>query len=594
MSPPTGPVEKMDRSSFMESPVYSASTSTVTPLIARPPTARSLPQRALDGFRRQSDPYAEEAIKLGVHGKVFDPRAAASNTAGSPLVRRLKGRHLQMIALGGSIGTGLFVGSGGALATGGPASLLLAFVLFGSVLFCTLHALGEMAVAFPVAGSFSAFVTRFLDPAWGFAIGWNYALQWLVTLPLEIMAAAITLEFWSSPIPEWVSITFFLVVILAINFCSVKTFGEAEYAFSILKVVAVIGFILLGIIINCGGGQDSGYIGGKFWADPGAFNHGFKGFASVLVTAAFSFAGTELVGLAAAETHNPSKSLPTAIKQVFWRIVLFYVVSIGVMGLLVPYTSPDLISRDSVDAKASPFIIAIKDAGIGGLDSVMNAVVLVAVLSVANSSMYGATRTLAALAEQGQAPTILAYIDKKGRPLVSLAIAAAIALLSYLHLTSVAGSAFTWLIAISGLSSVFTWLSICFAHIRFRQAWALQGHLVSDLVYQSPIGSIGSWIGLVCLSLVLVAQFWVAVDPIGDNGTVARQTTAFFEQYLAMPVVLLSYLGYKFRYKTEWIKIKDIDLKTGRNEFEADMIRNNMRVDKSMWPRWKVLYKTLC
>ncbi|RDW67613.1 amino acid transporter-like protein [Coleophoma cylindrospora] len=574
----------MDKESdFMESATqYSASTSTVTPLIARPQTARSLPQRALDGFRRQSDPYAEEAIKMGVHGRVFDARAAAHNTAGSPLVRRLKGRHLQMIALGGSIGTGLFIGSGSALSMGGPASLLIAFILFGSVLFCTLHALGEMAVTFPVAGSFSAFVTRFMDPAWGFAIGWNYALQWLVTLPLEIMSAAIALDFWDSPIPQWISISIFLIFILAINFCSVKTFGEAEYAFSILKVVAVIGFILLGVIINCGGGQDSGYIGGKFWRDPGAFHNGFKGFASVLVTAAFSFSGTELVGLAAAETHNPSKSLPTAIKQVFWRIVLFYVVSILVMGLLVPYTSPELISQDSVDSKASPFIIAIKDAGISGLDSVMNAVVMVAVLSVANSSMYGASRTLAALAEQGQAPRILAYVDRKGRPLVSIGIASAVGLLAYLKVSSVSGPAFTWLTAISGLSSVFTWLSICYAHIRFRKAWLRQGNLLSDLIYRSPIGTVGSWIGTVALSLVLIAQFWVAVSPVGGSSYSPSEIAInFFELYLAFPVAILSWLGYKLVYKTQWISIEDIDLKSGRNEFEHELIRNRMRVDRS-------------
>lgn len=206
-------------------------------------------------------------------------------------------------------------------------------------MFTTVQALGEMAVTFPVAGSFSTFATRFIDPAWGFACGWNYAMQWLFTFPLEIMAASITLDYWSHTIPIWASITLFLALLVAINLCSVKVYGEFEYCFSIIKVAAVIGFMyvtrrcaqrkqrltkcsILGAVINCGGGRDSGYIGGRYWANPGAFNNGFKGFCNILVTAAFSFAGTELVGLAAAETHNPSKSLPTAIKQVFWRIAL--------------------------------------------------------------------------------------------------------------------------------------------------------------------------------------------------------------------------------------------------------------------------------
>lgn len=179
-----------------------------------------------------------------------------------------------------------------------------------------------MAVTFPVAGSFSAFATRFIDPAWGFASGWNYAMQWLFVMPLELMAASVTLEYWQLSIPNWASITIFLMLIIIINLCGVKMYGEVEYGFSIMKVAAVIGFILLGVVINCGGNPGSGYIGGSNWVNPGAFHNGFQGFCNLLVTAAFSFAGTELVGLAAAETSNPSKALPKAIKQVFWRIAL--------------------------------------------------------------------------------------------------------------------------------------------------------------------------------------------------------------------------------------------------------------------------------
>jgi len=261
----------------------------------------------------------------------------------------------------------------------------------------------------------------------------------------------------------------------------------------------------------------------------------------------------------------------------------------------VPYNSPDLLARDNVQSKVSPFIIAIKSAGIDGLDSVMNAVIMIAVLSVANSSMYGATRTLTALAEQGQAPQILGYIDKQGRPLVNIAIASVIGLLSYLYLSPVQGVAFTWLLALSGLSSVFTWASICYAHIRFRKAWLRQGHLLSDLVYQSPIGTIGSWVGLISLVLILAAQFWVALDPIGSSSSTPMEiATDFFEAYLAAPVVLLFYAYYKIVYRTSFVKIADIDLDTGRDPYENTRWRDKLRVDKSEWPRWKVIYKTLC
>jgi amino acid transporter len=221
---------------------------------------------------------------------------------------------------------------------------------------------------------------------------------------------------------------------------------------------------------------------------------------------------------------------------------------------------------------------------------------MAAVLSVANSSMYGATRTLAALAEQDQAPKILAYYDRRGRPLVAILLASFIGLLSFLYVTPIRGPAFTWLLALSGLSSIFTWISICYSHIQFRRAWADQGHLLDDLIYRSPIGVVGSWIGLISLILVLVAQFWVAVAPSGGYGRegVGERAADFFEAYLAFPVVVICYAFYKFWYRTKWVNYKDIDLKTGRNEFESELIRQRWREDRSMWPRWKKIYKTMC
>jgi len=206
-------------------------------------------QRQVDSFKRdttrkvsnRSNPLG--ALPAGGGHGTFDQEAAAQATAMSPLVRKLKGRHLQMIAIGGSIGTGLFVGSGKALSQGGPASLLIAFSLIGLMLYCTVHALGEMAVAFPVAGSFSAYSTRFLDPAWGFAMGWNYALQWLVVLPLETVSASITVGYWNSGISNAVWVTIFLVTIIGINLFGVRGYGEAEFIMGIVKVTAIIGFM---------------------------------------------------------------------------------------------------------------------------------------------------------------------------------------------------------------------------------------------------------------------------------------------------------------------------------------------------------------
>ncbi|PWY69547.1 amino acid permease [Aspergillus heteromorphus CBS 117.55] len=559
-------------------------------------TKGSLGQRILDSFKRDPNAQITAHAEHGADGDNFDMENAAQNTAAAPLQRKLKGRHLQMIAIGGSIGTGLFVGSGSVLAEGGPASVLIAYALIGCMLYCTVHALGEMAVLFPVAGSFSHYSTRFIDPAWGFAMGWNYALQWLVTLPTEIVAASLTVGYWNSGISNAAWVAIFWVLIVSINLFGVKGYGEAEFVFSIVKVTAVVGFIILGIILNCGGGPHGGYIGGKYWQNPGAFNDGFKGLCSVFVNAAFAFAGTELVGLAAAETANPRKSLPTAIKQVFWRITLFYIVSLTLVGLLVPYNDPRLLDgTSSADAKASPFVIAIVNAGISGLPSVMNVVIMIAVLSVGNASVYGCSRTLAALAAQNQAPQFLAYIDRKGRPLWALLLSSVFGLIAFIAASSKEATALDWMMAISGLSSIFTWGSICLCHIRFRRAWKLQGHSLDELAFRSQPGVIGSWVGFIFNCLVLVAQFWVAFAPEGYASMSASGLVSnFFEDYLAAPVVILFYIPYKFWYKTPFVRAKDMDLQTGRRDLDIQDLIEQERAEQAAWPVWKKVWNFFC
>ena len=353
---------------------------------------------------------------------------------------------------------------------------------------------------------------------------------------------------------------------------------------------------ILGIILNCGGGPEGGYIGARYWYDPGAFRNGFKGLCSVFVNAAFAFAGTELVGLAAAETSNPRKSLPTAVKQVFWRIALFYVVSLTLVGLLVRYDDPKLISgSSSADAKASPFVIAIENAGIKVLPSIMNVVIMIAVLSVGNSSVYGSSRTLAALAEQGQAPKFLAYIDRKGRPLPAIIIASVLGLLSYLAASDVQTTAFAWMMAISGLSSVFTWGSVCGAHILFRRAWKKQGHSLDELAFRSQPGLIGSWIGFIFNCLVLIAQFWVGFAPIGYADMTPQEIAYnFFSVYLAAPVVLVCYIGYKIVYKTKFVRTSEVDLVTGRRDLDIQHLIEQELAEQREWPKWKKFYKFFC
>lgn len=524
----------------------------------------------------------------------------ALKTANAPLQRNLKGRHLQMIAIGGSIGTGLFVGSGSTLANGGPAALLIAYGVIGIMLLLTMHALGELAVCFPVSGGFCTYFTRFLDPGWGFAMSWNYIMGWFVILPLELVAASMTVNFWNEMngthinAAAWVSI--FWVIICAINLFGVKGYGEAEFVFSIIKVAAICGFIIFGIVMACGGGPKGGefshYQGGKLWQHPGAFAHSFKGVCSVFVTAAFAFAGTELCGLAAAETENPRKMLPKATKQVFWRICLFYIVSLTLVGLLVPYNNDQLLNgSSSADAAASPFVIAIRLAGVKGLPSVMNVVIMISVLSVGNAAVYGFSRTIAAMGESGQAPKIFAYIDREGRPIYGIIVVLAFGLFSFIAAAGAEtrNEVFNWLLALSGLSSVFIWGSICAAHIRFRMALAYRGRDTGELSFVAAFGVWGSVIGVVLNCLVLMAQFWIALYPLGGS----PNASDFFQAYLAAPVILGFLIFWKIWKRDGWfVMLKDLDIDTGRREPDLERVKAEMAEENYQLSQRNFLYRT--
>lgn len=303
---------------------------------------------------------------------------------------------------------------------------------------------------------------------------------------------------------------------------------------------------------------------------------------------------------AAAETANPRKSLPTAIKQVFWRITLFYIVSLTLVGLLVPYNEPRLLGATSIaDASASPFVIAIESAGATILPGIMNGVILVSVISVGNSSVFGSSRTLAALAEQGQAPQIFAYIDRRGRPLVAILAVSSVGLLAYLAEYQAHGRVFDWLLAISGLSTIFTWASTCLAHVRLRKAWAYRHRSLSDMAFRAQAGVVGSWVGFGCNVFVLVAQVWVAVSPVPLDGREERSASDaaqdFFVQCLALPVVLVFWLGHKLWFKTSFVRVEDMDIDTGRRDFgRLGIIKAQEEEERQSWPKWKRFYRLLC
>ncbi|KIW87454.1 uncharacterized protein Z519_12090 [Cladophialophora bantiana CBS 173.52] len=505
------------------------------------------------------------------------------------LDRSMKSRHLNMIAIGGSIGAGFFVGSGGALTRGGPASLLICFLITGVMIFNVVYALGELAVMYPISGGFYTYSVRFIDPSWGFAMGWNYVFQWIIVLPLELTVCSFTVQYWNKDISVAVWITIFWVFIIFINVFGTLGYAEEEFWASLFKLLATVIFMVVAVVLVCGGGPSSGiydeYWGARLWYNPGAFQNGFRGFCSVFVTAAFAFAGTELVGLAAAESNNPGKSLPSAIKQVFWRITLFYILGLTFVGLLVSSTDDRLLNAANPYADGtSPFVLAPLDAGLIGYDSFMNVVILVSVVSIGVSSVYGGSRTLTALAQQGYAPRIFSYIDRSGRPLPSVVLNLAFGALAYVVLASSGGVVFDWLLALSGLAALFTWGSICVAHIRFRAAWTHQGRSLDDIPFKAIGGVWGSWLGLFLVCIALAAQFFVAIAPPFTSDLASAED--FFKAYLALPVVLFFWAcGYLWK-RHGFLRLDQIDLDTGRREHDWETI-NAFRARVATWPWWR-------
>lgn len=403
-----------------------------------------------------SDPQRRQSA-LGFEEQLVDAEKYGHTTRG------LKSRHIQLLALGGAIGTGLFVGSGQTLATVGPADFFMAFAVMSVIIWFVTQSLAEMTTWLPVPGaSVPFYINRFWDPSLAFASGWNYWYTYAILVAAEISAASIVIDYWTTKVHVAVWITILLVVVVALNIFAVKFYGEAEFWFASIKIIALVVLIITGIVIFFGGGPAQNHVlGFHYWNDPGSFNDylvpgstgRFLGFWHALVLSGFAFVTSpELVAITAGESEAPRRNIPKAASRFVYRLAFFYCVGSLVISVIVPYNNGNLLSGNS-DASASPFVVGIQLAGIPVLNHIVNAVILTSATSAANSFVYAASRNLYSLACVGQAPSIFKKCTKNGNvPIFAVGFTAALACLVYLSVSSGSAQAFNWFLNLTTIS----------------------------------------------------------------------------------------------------------------------------------------------
>ncbi|WP_419880693.1 amino acid permease [Peribacillus sp. B-H-3] len=482
--------------------------------------------------------------------------ASTNNKPKDGLKRKLQARHITMISLGGTIGTGLFLASGNAIHTAGPGGALIAYGLVGIMVFFLMTSLAEMAAYMPIAGSFSVYSSKFVDESLGFAMGWNYWYSWAVTIAAELSAVGLVMKYWFPDIPTILWSAICLAILFFINILSVKSFGESEYWFALIKVITVIIFIITGILMIAGiMGGDS--IGVKNFTVADAPIHG--GFFSVLgifMAAGFSFQGTELLGVTAGESKNPEKHVPKAVKQVFWRILLFYILTITVIGLIIPYTTPELAASD--DVTVSPFTLVFEKVGFAFATSVMNSIILTAILSAGNSGMYAAARMLWNMAKEGHAPKALGKVNSKGIPVNALILTSLVGCLAFLSSLFGDGEVYTWLLNAAGLSGFIAWLGIALSHYRFRRAFVIQKKSMDELPYKAKWFPFGPLFAFTLCAIIIIGQNYSAFT----GGAIDWR--GILVSYVSLPIFIVLWLGYKFLRKTKVVKLSDCILEKGK------------------------------
>ncbi|CCD22292.1 uncharacterized protein NDAI_0A01340 [Naumovozyma dairenensis CBS 421] len=510
----------------------------------------------------------------------YDPEANIRED----LTRALKPRVVNMISIAGIIGTGLYLSTSKSLHTGGPASLFMNYTIMGGVVYLTLLALGEMSTYMPISGSFCVYARKFGSESFACALMWNYWFNDAVSVASDLTALQLVMDYWKTSehgFPYWAASLIFWFVVVCLNVIHVRFYGEAEYWLAMLKIIAIIIFFILSIVVNVGKNPQHEYIGFKNWTRGEApFVDGIKGFASLFVSASFAYGGTESITLTNGEAENPIRNTPKIVKTVFWRILIFYVGSTFFIAMNIPYDYPGLDSKSIV---TSPFTLVFQMAGTKGAGSFMNAVIMTSVISACNHALFAGSRIMYNMGLEGFLPArIVSRTNRNKVPYVSVLITAAVGALCFGASFIGAGTLWTWLQNIVGVSNQIAWLCIGITSIRFRKGLEKQGK-THELIYKNWTYPYGPYFVIIFVSFIILIQGWSAFAPWNVSN--------FFSYYLELFVFPVCFIIWWLVKRDRFVKYEDMDFTTDRYIPTKEIIELNETLDNLKgWKKYRQMF----
>ncbi|KAI4722681.1 amino acid permease-like protein [Aureobasidium sp. EXF-10727] len=507
--------------------------------------------------------YIASDIEHGTTLPAYDQDGPLEFEEKKDLKRGLNQRTIQMIALAGTIGTGLFLSSGKAISRAGPLGAFLGYTFVGFLCSGVVMSISELSTLVPLSGGITRHAEYFVDPALSFANGWNQVYANLVSVPAELCAAAVLFEFWTTSVSNGVWIVVLGLCLVASNIAFVRVYGELEFAFATLKIMLIVGINIMALVITCGGGPDHTSIGFQYWRQPGPFvaylgypgslGH-FLGFWTTFSNAVYAYSGIQNISIAASETQNPRRNIPKAAKRIFVRVLLFYVLTIFMVGLVVPSNDPHLL-KSTGTASQSPFVIAATRAGIKVVPSIINAVILTSAWSSGNASMLAGSRILYGMAREGRAPKIFTKTNRFGIPWVSVSLFSIFLCLAFLSLSSGANVAFTWLQDLVAVAAMVDWMVICLVYLRFYYSMRKQNISRSELPWAAPLQPYLAWTSLIAFGILLLTGGYVSFL----HGHWSTET--FISSYFNIPLFLILYFGYKIVKKTKIVPLEALPIR---------------------------------